>query len=63
MQRLVEYCRDGVNSLLEQQDLVRVACVDDRGIHRSVAVAQILKAVCEMKGYNTLGPVHMEEPR
>ena len=63
MQPLVEYCRDNVNKLLEQQDIVRVACVDDRGIHRSVAVAEILQAVCKMKGYNTKGPVHMEEPR
>ena len=63
MQRLVEYCRDRVNSLLEQQDIVRVACVDDRGIHRSVAVVEILQAVCKMKGYNTKGPFHLEEHR
>ena len=63
MQRLVEYCRDRVNSLLEQQDIVRVACVDDRGIHRSVAVASILQAICKKKGYNTKGPFHMEKPR
>ena len=63
MQRLVENCGDEVNYLLEQQDIVRVACVDDRGIHRSVAVAEILQAICKKKGYNTKEPFHMEEPR
>ena len=63
MQPLVEYCRDRINTLLQQQDIVRVACVDDRGIHRSVAVAKILQAVCKMKGYNTKGAVHLEESR
>ena len=61
MQPVVECCRDRINDLLQQQDIVRVACVDDRGIHRSVAVAQILQAVCEMKGYNSQGPYHIDK--
>ena len=63
MKPLVQVCRDRINDLLQQQDIVRVACVDDRGIHRSVAVAKILQAVCKMKGYNTKGPIHMEKHR
>ena len=63
MQPVVQCCRDHVNYLLQQQDIVRVACVDDRGIHRSVAVAEILQAVCKRRGYNTHGPFHMEQPR
>ena len=60
---VVQDCRKRINDLLQQQDIVRVACVDDRGIHRSVAVAEILQAVCKKKGYNTKGPFHLEEGR
>ena len=63
MKPVVEKCRKRIKELLKQQDIVRVACVDDHGRHRSVAVAKILQAICKKKGYNTKGPFHMEEPR
>ena len=63
MKPVVQECRDRIKDLLQQQDIVRVACVDDHGRHRSVAVAKILQAICKKKGYNTKGPFHMEEPK
>ena len=63
MKPVVEKCRKRIKELLKQQDIVRVACVDDHGRHRSVAVAKILQAICKMNGYNTKGPFHMERRR
>ena len=63
MKPVVQKCRKRIKELLQQQDIVRVACVDDHGRHRSVAVAKILQAICEEQGYNTLGPFDQEAPR
>ena len=63
MKPVVEKCRKRIKELLKQQDIVRVACVDDHGRHRSVAVAKILQAICKMNGYKTRGAFHMERHR
>ena len=63
MKPVVQECRDRIKYFLRYQDFVRVACVDDYGRHRSVAVAKILQAICKKKGYNTKGPFHKEEHR
>ena len=58
---LMRDCQRRVEYLLQQQDTVRVACCCDRGRHRSVAVATILQGVCEVKGYTSTGPYHIDE--
>ena len=63
MKPVVQECRDRIKYFLRYQDFVRVACVDEHGRHRSVAVAKILQAICEEQGYNTLGPFDKEAPR
>ena len=58
----IETCRRKVDALFSQQkDVVRVACCDSHGIHRSYAVATILQGICEAKGYTSTGPYHMDK--
>ena len=63
MKPVVQECRDRIKYKLQYQDIVRVVCVDERGRHRSVAVAKILQAICEEQGYKTFGPYPQEKHR
>ena len=61
--KLMKDCQELVDHLFsrKKQDVVRVACCDSHGIHRSYAVATILQGVCEVSGYTSTGPVHIDE--
>ena len=59
---LIRKCQKRVDALFsQQQDVVRVACCDSHGIHRSYAVATILQGICEAKGYTSTEPYHIDE--
>ena len=69
---LIRKCQTKVDDLISQQrDVVRVACCDDHGIHRSYAMATLLQGICEAKKceatnrkkYNTQGPHHLDAAR
>ena len=62
VQRHIETCRRKVDALFSQQkDVVRVACFDNHGIHRSYAMATLLQGICEAtKKYNSQGPHHLD---
>ena len=65
---LIRQCQELVDALFsKQQDVVRVACCDSHGIHRSYAMATLLQGICEAKKceakkkkYNTQGPHHLD---
>ena len=58
---LIRQCQELVDALVTKpHDVVRVACCDSHGIHRSYAVATILQGICEAKGYTSTGPHHMD---
>ena len=68
VQGLIKTCQTKVDALFSQQrDVVRVACCDSHGIHRSYAMATLLQGICEAKKceatnrkkYNTQGPHHL----
>ena len=63
----IKTCQTKVDALFSQQrDVVRVACCDSHGIHRSYAMATLLQGICEAKKceakkkYNTQGPHHLD---
>ena len=60
--RLIRKCQTQVDDLISQQrDVVRVACCDSHGIHRSYAMATLLQGICEAtKKYNSQGPHHLD---
>ena len=62
VQRHIRTCRSKVDALFSQQkDVVRVACFDNHGIHRSYAMATLLQGICEAtKKYNSQGPHHLD---
>ena len=59
---LITKCQTKVDDLISQQrDVVRVACCDSHGIHRSYAMATLLQGICEAtKKYNSQGPHHLD---
>ena len=48
-----------LEQLWKHKDNVLVLCADSHGVHRSVAVAAILKHLYEKKGYQSKGPHHL----
>ena len=62
VQGLIKMCQTEVDDLISQQrDVVRVACCDSHGIHRSYAMATLLQGICEAtKKYNSQGPHHLD---
>ena len=60
--RLIKECQTQVDDLISQQrDVVRVACCDSHGIHRSYAMATLLQGICEAKNdYISQGPRHLD---
>ena len=58
----IKTCQTKVDDLISQQkDVVRVACCDSHGIHRSYAMATLLQGICEAKNdYISEGPHHMD---
>ena len=58
----IKTCQTKVDALFSQQkDVVRVACCDSHGIHRSYAMATLLQGICEAtKKYNSQGPHHLD---
>ena len=59
--KLMKDCQKLVDHLFSTQDVVRVACCDSHGIHRSYAVATILQGICEAEGYTSPGPYHLDK--
>jgi hypothetical protein len=39
--------------------VIKVLCICDRGLHRSVAVATTLQAMYQQQGYNSIGPCNL----
>ena len=53
---IMQDLRSQLEDQWKYQDSALVLCVDGHGRHRSVALAGILKAVYEIKGFNCKGP-------
>ena len=50
-----------LEQLWKHKDNVLVLCADSHGVHRSVAVAAILKHLYEQKGFKSTGPHHLDK--
>ena len=57
--KLMPDFRSQLEELWKHKDKVLVVCADSHGMHRSVAVAAILKHLYEKKGYQSKGPHHL----
>ena len=57
---LLKECRDQAAGLWASgQNTIRVICISDQGMHRSVSVSSALQFVYLKLGFNSLGPYHM----
>ena len=58
---MLDDCLERALELWRTQNTINVVCCDFKGIHRSVAIASILCAVFQMKGYKAAGPYHLRK--
>ena len=56
---MLDDCLERALELWTTQNTINVVCCDFKGIHRSVAIACILCAVSQVKGYKAAGPYHL----
>ena len=56
---MLDDCLERALELWTTQNTINVVCCDSQGIHRSVAIAYILCAVFQVKGYKAAGPYHL----
>ena len=56
---IMQDLRSQLEELWKHNDKLLVVCADTQGMHRSVAVAALLKHLCEKKGFISKGPHHL----
>ena len=56
---MLDECHDRAQELWKTKDDLKVVCCCTDGWHGSVAIASILCAVFDLKGYEVAGPYHL----